>query len=186
MREILRTRKPAIDRWKQRCQRIFFLGVPSVVLALGLLLLAGCSKSEPARGRPPLEKGQEGKGQQYTLAGCIELWSAGKQAEAVEQFTSSDWSRGALFSPGDQLSFSDQQMARLAESERAHVIEKVRSLKGLGMHVGDLAKKAQGRGDAAKGEKYTASVSKCGEVLDQPQYCTMLRQVGKAFKKLAQ
>jgi hypothetical protein len=162
------------------CQRVFFHGLLSGALALGLLLFAGCSKSEPRKAGPPPEKQQES-----TLSKCIELWSSGKQAEAVEQFTALDWSKGLLFSSGDALGFTDQQIAALPENDREQWIKKVASLKALGVHVSQLAQKAEAARNGEQAEKYAGSVSRCGEALDQPQYCTMLRQVGKAFKKLA-
>jgi outer membrane murein-binding lipoprotein Lpp len=148
-------------------------------LALGLLVFAGCSKSEPRKAGPPPEKQQE-----YTLSKCIELGSSGKQAEAVDQFTGLDWSKGLLFSSGDSLGFSEQQIAALPEGDRAQLVKKVASLKALGVHVSQLAQKAEAARNGEQAEKYAGSVSRCGEALDQPQYCTMLRQVGKAFKKL--
>lgn len=171
---------PCRARGRKCCQRALFHGLHFSALALGLLLFAGCSKSEPRHDGPPPEKRQE-----YMLSKCIELWSSGKQADAVEQFTALDGSKRLLFSSGDPLGFTDQQIAALPESDRAQLVKKVASLKALGVHVSDLGKKAEAAGNGEQGEKYAGSVKRCGEALDQPQYCTMLRQVGKAFKKLA-
>ena len=119
------------------------------------------------------------------LSKCIELWSSGKQADAVEQFTALEWSKGPLFASGDPLGFSDQQIAALPERDGAQLVKKVASLKALGVHVSHLGKQAEAAGNGEQAEKYAGSVSRCGEALDQPQCCTMLRQIGKAFKKLA-
>lgn len=171
---------PCRARGGKRCQQVFCHGLLSGALALGLLLFAGCSKSEPRKAGPPPDKQQE-----YTLSKGIEFWSSGKQAEAVEQFTALDWSKEPLFSLGDPLGFSDRQLAALPEGDRAQLVKKVASLKALGVHVSQLAQKAEAARNGEQAEKYAGSVSRCGEALDQPQYCTMLRQVGKAFKKLA-
>ena len=168
------------SRCRTRCQRVFFHELFSGALALGLLLFAGCSKSEPRKAGPPPEKQQE-----YTLSKCVELWSSGKQAEAVEQFTALEWSKGALFASGDPLGFSDQQIAALPESDREQWIKRVANLKALGVHVSHLGQKAEAAGNGEQAEKYAGSVRSCGEALDQPRCCTMVRQVGKAFKKLA-
>jgi len=171
---------PCRAHGRKRCQRALFHGLHFSALALGLLLFAGCSKSEPRHDGPPPKQRQE-----YTLSKCVELWSAGKQAEAVEQFTALDWSKGLWFSSGDPLGFSDQQIAALPETDREQWIKKVASLKALGVHVSDLGKKAEAARNGEQAEKYVGSVSRCGETLDQPQYCTVLRQVGKASKTLA-
>ena len=168
------------SRCRTRCQRVFFHELFSGALALGSLLFAGCSKSDPGKAGPAPEKQQ-----QYTLSKCIELWSSGKQAEAVEHFTALDWSKGLLLSSGDPLGLSDQQIAALPESDLAQLVKKVASLKALGVHVSHLGQKAEAAGNKEQAEKYAGSVRSCGEALDQPRCCTMVRQVGKAFKKLA-
>ncbi len=171
---------PCRARRRKRCQRALFHGLRFSALALGLLLFAGCSKSEPRKAGPAPEKQQE-----YTLSKCVELWSSGKQAEAVEHFTALDWSKGLLLSSGDPLGLSDQQIAALPESDLAQLVKKVASLKALGVHVSHLGQKAEAAGNKEQAEKYAGSVRSCGEALDQPRCCTMVRQVGKAFKKLA-
>ena len=171
---------PCRARRRKRCQRALFHGLRFSALALGLLLFAGCSKSDPGKAGPAPEKQQ-----QYTLSKCIELWSSGKQAEAVEHFTALDWSKGLLLSSGDPLGLSDQQIAALPESDREQWIKRVANLKALGVHVSHLGTKAEAAGNGEQAEKYAGNVRRCGEALDQPQCCTMLRQIGKAFKKLA-
>jgi hypothetical protein len=148
--------------------------------ALAALLCTGCSKNE----KPPAKSLPE-HGRPALLEACLDLWSEGKQAEAVEQFTTLDWSKGPLFVSGDPLGVSDQQIAALPESDVAQLVKKVASLKALGVHVSQLAQKAETARNGEQAEKYAGSVSRCGEALDQPRCCTMLRQVGKAFKKLA-
>ena len=171
---------PCRARRRKRCQRALFHGLRFSALALGLLLFAGCSKSDPGKAGPAPEKQQ-----QYTLSKCIELWSSGKQAEAVEHFTALDWSKTFLFSTGESLGYSDQQVARLSGAEQEALIKKVSNLKALGVHVSQLAQKAEAARNGEQAEKYAGSVRSCGEALDQPRCCTMVRQVGKAFKKLA-
>ncbi len=149
-------------------------------VAAALVLLTGCSKSQTTQDRRPPEEGQHAR-----LEACIGLWSEGKQAEAVEQFTSVDWSQVPLFAPGDPLALSDEQIAALPDRDRARVMKKVDGLTALGLRVNELGKKAAAGRNGAKAEKYSTSVSKCGEALDQPQYCTALRQLGMMFRKVA-
>ena len=159
-----------------QCQIWRVLTVIAVV-ALAMAALSACSKREQAqRAKAPAE------GEQGSIEKCVELWASGKQAEAVEQFTALDWSKTPLFSIGESLGYSDQQVARLSEAE---LTKKVSNLKALGVHVHKLAQEALAGQDRAKGEAYARSVSRCGDALDQAQNGTMVRQIGRAFQKLA-
>ena len=150
------------------------------MVALATVALSACSKREQAqRAKAPAE------GAQGSIEKCVELWASGKQAEAVEQFTALDWSKTLLFFAGESLGYPDQQIARLSGAEQGEFTKKVSNLKALGVHVHKLAQEALAGQDRAKGEAYARSVSQCGEALDQAQNGTMVRQIGRAFKKLA-
>jgi len=177
MYEELRSKNGALP--SPRCQQWRFLTMMAVV-ALAMIALSACSKRDQAqRPKAPAE------GEQGSIEKCVELWASGKQAEAVEQFTALDWSKTPLFSTGESLGYSDQQIARLSAAESEELTRKVSNRKALGVHVHKLAQEALAGRDRAKGEAYARSVSQCGEALDQAQHGTMVRQIGRAFKKLA-
>ena len=147
---------------------------------------AGRGSSQRLLEKRPSTKGQSARRRRAgSIEKCVELWASGKQAEAVEQFTALDWSKTPLFSIGESLGYSDQQVARLSGAELEELTKKVSNLKALGVHVHKLAQEALAGQDRAKGEAYARSVSQCGEALDQAQNGTMVRQIGRAFQKLA-
>jgi hypothetical protein len=165
-------RCPQFQRWR------FLMVVASVALAMAGLM--GCSKKDEAqKAKAPAE------GEQGSIEKSVELWASGKQVEAVEQFTALDWRKTPLFSTGESLGLSDQRIASLSEADRAQFTKRVSNLKALGTHVHKLAQEALAGQDRAKGEAYAKSVGQCGEALDQAQHGTMVRQVGRAFKKLS-
>ena len=177
MSEKLRSKNDAFP-WPG-CQQWRFLTMMAVV-ALAVVALSACSKRDQAqRAKAPAE------GEQGSIEKCVELWASGKQAEAVEQFTALDWSKTPLFSTGESLGYSDQEVAHLSGAELEELTKKVSNLKALGVHVHKLAQEALAGQDRAKGEAYARSVSQCGEALDQAQNGTMVRQIGRAFQKLA-
>jgi hypothetical protein len=161
-----------------RCQQWRFLTMMAF-LALAVVAFPGCSRRDQTQNGKASAEGEQG-----SLEKCVELWASGKQVEAVQQLTALDWSKTPLFSTGERLGYSDQQIAALSEADRAQFTKRVSNLKALGVHVNKLAQEALAGQDKAKGEAYARSVSQCGEALDQEQHGTMVRRVGLALKKL--
>lgn len=177
------SKNPGMKHAALRCPQFQIRRVLTVmaVVALGMVALSACSKREQAqRANAPAED------ERGSIEKCAELWASRKQAEAVQQFTALDWRKTPLIFTGESLGFSDQQIAALSEADRERFIKRVSHLKALGVHVHKLAQEALAGQDRAKGEAYARSVSQCGEALDQAQHGTMVRQVGRAFKKLTE
>lgn len=119
----------------------------------------------------------------------LRLWNAGKKDEALEGFLRVDFARRPLFPKGSPLGYSEKDFMALprAVNEKMHaqILEEVRTMKGLAVHVKEAAAAARARGDGVRSEACLTQLKKFGAALEHPDSLALLQMVGKAFTKLA-
>lgn len=124
-----------------------------------------------------------------TLDQAMTLWRGGKKDEAVAKFMAVDFSRRPLFPASSVLNYTEAQFIALPQAARDKLSTQmnadIRVLKEICANIGETAKSALAGGAAAKSDKYSAQLKKCGDALNQPDSLALLKLVGKAIQKRA-
>ena len=163
--------------------------MPWAVL-LGLVILAGCGKSDSPPAPTPSAAAQSSESSPApALEAALAGWRAGDKSTAVSRFLQIDWSARPLFAPDSPLALSEEQFKQLPAGElqakSVEIMSRNGELKQLASAVAERGREAAAKKDVAQARKLFSSVKQCGEALDSPQSLAIVRLVAQALKKMA-
>lgn len=177
----------AVGLWIARSQRSIKNAVPILMIVmLFSALTAGC-KPGGASGN----SGQSTPSNQTAASGfesCLDLAKSDTNA-AVEAFLQLDLSKGALFSPGTPLSYSEVEFIKLPQAAMEKVQQQALAdlalVKQLVRGVKAKGQQAKSTGNAAHAKECDAQLALLGERLEGPGNLKISQLVGKAIRKMA-
>ena len=146
------------------------------------LLLAGCGKKTTSPSSTPSTAAT-------VKESAMTAWQQGDTPKAISSFVETDWSSRPLFAASSTLSLTEDQFKALSDTERqaksAEMLPQLDSVKKLAAAVAQAGRHAASKGDTAQARKYFTSLQQCGTAFENPDCLSIVRLVGKAFKKMA-